>query len=183
MASSTGSEPDRDAETAPRFGLPGEQRGWWLEDAVPGTVLSHPGGRTIGSAEHVWLAWVTHNVSGVHGDADAASRTEWGQPLVLGMLTAAIVIGLASPATPVPERGTIGWADGWSSIRLAGPVLAGDTLTAESEVLSVEAAPGTAHGRVRRTIRGRNQRGEVVTLIEEVRSVPRRPADPRSAAT
>jgi acyl dehydratase len=154
--------------------MPGAQRGWWLEDAVPGAVLRHPGGRTIGPAEHVWLAWVTHNVSGVHGNADAAARTEWGQPLVLGMLTAAIVIGLASPATPEAEHGTLGSSDGWASIRLAGPVLPGDTLSAESEVLTVDRRPGATHGRVRRTIRGRNQRGEVVAIVEEERSVPRR---------
>ena len=28
----------------------------------PGGTLRHPGGRTIDEAEHVWLAWVTHNV-------------------------------------------------------------------------------------------------------------------------
>ena len=84
------------------------QRGWWLEDAVPGTVLRHPGGRTIGSAEHVWLAWITHNVSDVHGNAHAAARNEWGQPLVLGMLTAAIVIGLAARPPLTPDRGAIG---------------------------------------------------------------------------
>ena len=144
------------------------QRGWWLEDAAPGTVLRHPGGRTIGPAEHVWLAWVTHNVSPVHGNADAASRSEWGEPLVLGMLTAAIVIGLAQPATPPPELGTLGWSDGWSSIRLTGTVVAGDTLTAESEIVEVTAAA--------RGSRGRNQRGEVVAIIEEEREVPRQHA-------
>jgi itaconyl-CoA hydratase len=164
----------RDSEAGREAPQPGEQRGWWLEDAVPGTVLRHPGGRTIGPAEHVWLAWVTHNISGVHGNADAAARTEWGQPLVLGMLTAAIVIGLASPATPEPEQAAIGWSDGWSSIRLAAPVLAGDTLTAESEILAVQGSPSAASGRVRRLVRGRNQRGEIVALIDEEREVARR---------
>ncbi len=173
-----GSWPPSEGETArhdPRQPAPGRQRGWWLDDAVPGTTLRHPGGRTVGPAEHVWLAWVTHNISGVHGNAHAAARTEWGQPLVLGMLTAAIVIGLASPATPEPERAAIGWDEGWTSIRLTGVVVAGDTLTAESEWHTVDRAPTAAHGRVRRTIRGRNQRGEIVALIEEERIVPRRP--------
>ncbi|CAN5505095.1 MaoC family dehydratase [soil metagenome] len=149
----------------------GPQRGWWLEDAVPGAVLRHPGGRTVGPAAHVWLAWVTHNVSPVHGNADAASRSEWGEPLVLGMLTAAIVIGLAQPATPPPELGTLDCSDGWSSIRLTGTVVAGDTLSAESEIVAVTAAPGASSGRVQRTVRGRNQRGEVVALIEEERAI------------
>jgi acyl dehydratase len=155
-------------------GPSGGQRGWWLEDAVPGTVLRHPGGRTVGATEHVWLAWITHNISDIHGDANAATRSEWGQPLVLGMLTAAIVIGLASPATPEARDGAVGMSEGWSSIRLTGVVVAGDTLIAESAIHAVESASSARAGRVRRTIRGRNQRGEVVALIEEERSVPRR---------
>jgi acyl dehydratase len=159
---------------------PGGQRGWWLEDAVPGSVLQHPGGRTIDEAEHVWLAWVTHNLSDIHGDAHAASRRDWGRPLVLGMLTAAIVIGLASPATPPPEDAATGLTDGWSSIRLTGLVFAGDTLRAESSIHAVDASPDGRSGRVRRTIRGRNQRGDIVAVIEEERGIPsRRPSEKR----
>ena len=141
---------------------------------MPGTVLRHPGGRTIDEAEHVWLAWVTHNVSDVHGNADAAARGAWGEPLVLGALTAAIIIGLAGPGAGSPEVGSAGWSDGWTSIRLSGPVVPGDTLMAESLVHEAAVTLGARTGRVRRTITGRNQRGEVVATIEEMREVPRR---------
>lgn len=110
--------------------ISGAQRGWWLEDALPGTTIVHPGGRTISEAEHVWLAWVTHNLSDIHGNADAARRTEWGEPLVLGMLTAAIVIGLAEPATGPPETVAEATGSGWDWIRLEHVVTAGDTLRA-----------------------------------------------------
>lgn len=153
---------------------PGAQRGWFLEDAIPGTTLRHPGGRTIDEAEHVWLAWITDNVSDVHGNADAASRSPWGQPLVLGALSAAIVIGLAAPGVPPPDLGTVGWSDGWISVRLSAPVVPGDTLSAESRIHTVTATAGEPTGRVRRTITGRNQRGEVIATIEEEREVPRR---------
>lgn len=151
------------------------QRGWWLEDAVPGTTLRHPGGRTIVDGEHVWLAWATHNLSDVHGNADAASRSGWGQPLVLGMLTVAIVIGLAAPAAGPPEVGLADWSDGWRSIRLQQPVLVGDTIRARSHIEEVEARSGAPVGRVRRTVTGHNQRGEVVATISEERTVARRP--------
>jgi itaconyl-CoA hydratase len=154
----------------------GGQRGWWLEDAVPGRVLQHPGGRTVDEAEHVWLAWVTHNVSDVHGNADAAAHGAWGQPLVLGALTVAIVIGLAGPAAGDPGVGTLGWSDGWRSVRLTGTVVTGDTLRAESEINAVAVAAGGRTGRVLRTIRGLNQRGDVVVVVEEEREVPRRTA-------
>jgi acyl dehydratase len=152
----------------------GAQRGWWLEDAVPGRILQHPGGRTIDAAEHVWLAWVTHNLSDIHGNADAASRGPWDGPLVLGALTVAIVVGLAGPASGGPGVGVAGWSDGWRSIRLSGVVVPGDTLRSESVVHAVQAPLNGRTGRVRRTIRGLNQRGEVVALIEEEREVPRR---------
>lgn len=149
--------------------------GWFLEDAVPGTVLHHPHGRTIDEAEHVWLAWVTNNVSDVHGNADAAARTAWGTPIVLGALTAAIVIGLAAPgAGDAATTGTAGWDDGWISIRLTGAVVPGDTIRAESLIHARILDTGAGAGRVRRTIVGRNQRGEVIATIEESRSVARR---------
>lgn len=145
---------------------------------MPGGVLVHPGGRTIGEAEHVWLAWLTHNISDVHGNADAAARSTWGQPLVLGMLTAAVVIGLAEPAAgPDEVIGSGGaWPDGWRSIRLRAAVVAGDTLRAESRIEAVEPGPMPGAGFVRRAIIGRNQRAEVVAEIAETRLVPGRPA-------
>lgn len=157
-------------------GPPGVQRGWFLEDAVPGGTLHHPGGRTLDEADHVWLAWISQNASDVHGNADAASRSPWGQPIVLGALTVAIVIGLAAPGVPEPALGATGALDGWLSIRLTATVLPGDTVRAESTIHAVTAAPGAPTGRVRRTIRGVNQRGEVVAEIEEEREVARRAA-------
>jgi acyl dehydratase len=153
----------------------GAQRGWWLDDAVAGGTIVHPGGRTIGAAEHVWLAWLTFNASDIHGNADAAARGEWGQPLVLGALTAAIVIGLAEPATPPPELAAAGLAHGWHAITLERAVVAGDTIRAVSQVEAVEAVSGGEMGRVRRTISGLDQHHRVVARVREERLVARRP--------
>jgi acyl dehydratase len=166
---------DQEPPPIPVAASPASPAGWFLEDALPGTVLLHPHGRTIDEAEHVWLAWITNNVSDIHGDAHAASRTSWGQPIVLGALTAAIVIGLAAPAAGDPATsGTAGWDDGWISVRLTGAVLPGDTIRAESIIHARIPRTGPATGRVRRTILGRNQRDEVIATIEESREVARR---------
>lgn len=154
--------------------IAGAQRGWWFEDAIPGELMRHPGGRTIGDAEHVWLAWVTHNVSDIHGNADSASRTEWGQPLVLGMLSAAIVIGLAAPVMGPAEMSDPGLGAGWQSIKLEGAVRAGDTLRAESIIEAIGPAQAAAFGNVERNIVGRNQDDDVVVRIHERRDIPRR---------
>ena len=103
------------------------------------------------------------------------SRTPWGRPIVLGALTASIVIGLAAPAAGPPETGAVGAMDGWRSIRLTANVVPGDTVYAESTIHAVAAEPGARTGRVHRTIVGRNQRGEQVAEIEEEREVARRP--------
>ena len=69
---------------------------WTFDDAVVGSTIQHERARTIGADEHVWLAWVTNNASDLHGNADVAAGMEFGQPVVLGALVAAIVIGRAS---------------------------------------------------------------------------------------
>jgi acyl dehydratase len=162
-------------EDAPRAPIAGADTGWWLEDALPGLVIRHPHGRTIDEAEHVWLAWLTHNLSDLHGDAHRAADGPFGQPLVLGALTASIVIGLAEPAVPTAGLAARTLPSGWASIRLSGPVVAGDTLRAESTIHAVRPMPDMPMGFVTRTITGRDQRGVVVALIEEVeRLVPAR---------
>lgn len=141
---------------------------------MPGAVLAHPGARTIGDAEHVWLAWLTHNVSDIHGNRDAAERTDWGQPIVLGVLVAAIVIGLAAPAAGPPASGLPHLSDGWRAIGLHHPVMAGDTIRAESRFEAATASAVAPSGRVHRTISGLDQHGELVVSVVEERSVLRR---------
>lgn len=166
-----GSLPNSDE---PARSNPGLQRGWTLLDAIPGRTIRHPGGRSIGEAEHVWLAWLTHNISDVHGNADASARTAWGQPLVLGMLTAAVVIGLAEPATGPPATAARSIGQGWDGITLERAVLAGSTLSAESHIEHVEPVAEGADVLVRRTILGKDQTGAVVVRIRETRHLPAR---------
>jgi acyl dehydratase len=157
--------------------IPGGQSGWWLEDAVPGTTIRHAHGRTIDAAEHVWLAWITDNVSDVHGNAHRAAAGAFGQPVILGALTVAIVIGLAEPATAEPASAALGMVAGWRSISLRAPVVPGDTLHAESRIDAIAPAGAVGWALVSRTIMGYNQRGEQVAIIEETeRGVPSRRA-------
>lgn len=147
-------------------------RGWSVEDAIPGVLIQHPGGRTIDEAEHVWLAWITNNISDVHGNAHAASHTEWGQPLVLGMLSVAIVVGLAEPAPGPAASMARGLGQGWDSIVLERPVVAGSTLSAASRIEHVETSADGRDVLVQRTIIGRDQTGAVIVRIRETRHLP-----------
>lgn len=155
--------------------IPGGRPGWYADDVEPGDLIRHPEGRTITADEHVWLAWVTQNASDLHGNADRAARGAFGGPVVLGALTAAVVIGLAEPAEPDPTRAALGLPTGWSRIRLSAPVMPADTLRAESRIRAVDQGPGDAGAFVERTIVGRNQHDEEVAVIEERRWVAHRP--------
>jgi len=152
------------------------QRGWWLEDARPGWTIAHAGGRTIGADEHPRLAWLTDNASDVHGDAHRAASGPFGEPLVLGALTAAVVIGLAEPAVAAAADAGRAVARGWQRIALTATVLAGDTVTASSRIDRVTLDADGHGGRIERVIEGRNQQGAVVVRVEESRWVPSRNA-------
>jgi acyl dehydratase len=150
------------------------QRGWWLEDVRPGTTIRHPGGRTLTGGEHARLAWLTDNASDLHGDAHRAALGAFGEPVVLGALSAAIVIGLAGPATGPAGAAFRTIRSGWARIALTAVVRAGDTLLAASTFRTVRPDPDGLGGIVERTIEGRNQRGEVVLIVDEERWVPSR---------
>jgi acyl dehydratase len=145
---------------------------WTFDDAVAGSTIQHERARTIGADEHVWLAWLTDNASDLHGNADAAARMEFGQPVVLGALVAAIVIGLAEPAEWRAEDAASNQPKGWRSIRLSKAVLPGDTLRAESRILAATPFADGQGGLVRRLIVGRTQGGTEVARVEEERAVP-----------
>lgn len=148
------------------------QRGWWLEDARPGGTIAHPGGRTINADEHPRLAWLTDNASDVHGDVHRMASGPFGEPLVLGALTAAIVIGLAEPAVADAADAGRAVAGGWQRIDLTATVIAGDTVSVSSRIGRVTPDEDRRGGRVERVIEGRNQHGAVVVRVEESRWVP-----------
>jgi acyl dehydratase len=143
------------------------QRGWWFEDAVAGATLVHPGGRTIGRDEHPLLALMTDNGSPVHTDAHRAGGTPFGEPLVLGALSVAIVVGLAAPAVGPPEMAARALPTGWRRIHLTRAVVAGDTLRAASTIRSAVPDVDGAGGIVDREIMGLDQRGATVVVMED----------------
>lgn len=141
-------------------------RGWegrFLEDFVVGDVYEHAHGRTITQTDNTWFSLLTNNPHDIHSNADYASRTEFGKPLVVSTLTLAIVTGLSVPDVSQNAVANLGWDD----VKLTAPVFAGDTLYASSEVLQVrpsKSRPGQGLVRVRTT--GRNQRDETVITYE-----------------
>jgi acyl dehydratase len=158
--------------------IPGWE-GRYFEDFTVGDVYRHPYGRTVSETDNTWFTLLTNNVHPVHYNADYASRTEFGRPLVVSTLTLAIVTGLS--VIDVSQNAVANLA--WDGIRMPAPVFAGDTLYAESEVLEARASNSRpTQGLVRVRTRGFNQRGETVMEFERTVLVYRRGEGPTPGA-
>ena len=101
------------------------------EDFEVGTVIRHSLGRTVTATDNSWFTLLTNNTNPIHFDRHYAAQTEFGQPLVNSTFTLALVVGL-SVADVSQNAVNLGWED----IRMPAPVFEGDTIYAETEVLS-----------------------------------------------
>ena len=102
------------------------------EDFEVGQVIRHRSGRTVTSTDNVWFTLLTNNTNPIHFDRHYAAQTEFGQPLVNSTFTLALVVGL-SVADISQNAVNLGWQD----VRLPAPVFEGDTIYAETRILSV----------------------------------------------
>src|SRR5665213_1989262 len=105
------------------------------EDFEVGFVIRHPLGRTISTTDNTWFTLLTVNTNPIHFDAHYSAQTEFGKPLVNSTLTLAIVTGLS-----VADISRHAVNLGWDEVRLPNPLFEGDTLYAETEVLSARSS-------------------------------------------
>jgi len=101
------------------------------EDLEVGMVIRHPLGRTITPTDNAWFTLLTANTNPIHFDAHYAAQTEFGRPLVNSTFTLALVTGLS-----VADVSRYAVNLGWDEVRLPAPVFEGDTIYAQTEVLS-----------------------------------------------
>ena len=133
-----------------------------------GAVYRSRFGRTVLEADNVWFTLLTMNTNPIHFDAEYAAETEWKRPLVDSTFTLALVTGLS-----VADVSEAAVNLGWREVRLPAPVFAGDTIRAETEVLSKrESASRPGSGVVTVRTRGLNQSDEVVIEFERTVLVP-----------
>ena len=109
-----------------------ESFGRYFEDFSVGDVYEHRPGRTICEADNTWFTLITMNQHPLHFDHAYAAKSEFKQPLVNSCLTLSMVVGMSVSDVSQKAIGNLGWND----IRLTAPVFVGDTIYAESEVLS-----------------------------------------------
>jgi acyl dehydratase len=134
------------------------QTGRAFEDFEVGQVLRHPLGRTVTAADNAWTTLIAVNTNPIHFDAHYASQTEFKKPLVNSPLTLAIVTGLS-----VADISRYAVNLGWDEVRMPNPVFEGDTIYAQTEVLSARESKSRPHqGIVEVKTTGFKQDGTVV---------------------
>jgi itaconyl-CoA hydratase len=149
-------------------------RGRFYEDFQVGDVYQSRLGRSVSEADNTWFTCLTMNTNQTHFNREHAKRTEFSEPLVVSTLTLAIVLGLSVIDTSENASANLGWTD----ITLPSPVFAGDTLWAESEVMSKRPSRSRpTSGIVEVRTRGVNQRGETVIQFRRSFLVFKRTAD------
>jgi itaconyl-CoA hydratase len=148
-----------------------ESYGRYYEDFEIGDIYEHRPGRTISETDNTWFTLLTMNQHPVHFDAAYAAKSEFGRPLVNSCLTLSIVSGMSVSDVSQKAIGNLGWND----IRLTAPVFVGDTIYAESEVLSKrESAKRPTQGIVSVRTLGKKSDGTQFMSFERTVLVPKR---------
>jgi acyl dehydratase len=134
--------------------------GKFFDEWQVGETLTHEIHRTVTETDNLLFSTMTHNPQPLHLDAEAAKASEFGQIVVNGTFTFALMVGLAVGDTTM---GTLVANLGYDKVVMPQPVYIGDTLRAETEVTELRSSksrPGM--GIVTFAHRLINQRDEVV---------------------
>jgi acyl dehydratase len=156
-----------------REGAPKVWRGRFYEDFAVGDVFQSRLGRTVTETDNVWFTCLTLNTNQVHFNNEFAAGTPFGRALVNSTFTLALVTGMSVPDTSENATANLSWTD----IKLPNPVYVGDTLWAETQVLSKRESESRASvGIVGVRCRGINQRREVVIEFQRTFMIYKRDA-------
>ncbi len=131
-----------------------------FEEWAIGDRIAHEIRRTVTETDNLLFSTMTHNPQPLHLDAEAAKASEFGQILVNGTFTFALMVGLSVGDTTL---GTLVANLGYDKLVHPRPVFIGDTLRADTEVVALKESrsrPGA--GIVTFEHRLSNQRNEIV---------------------
>jgi itaconyl-CoA hydratase len=136
-----------------------ENFGLLYEDFEVGATIEHYPGRTITETDNVWMSLLSHNNHPLHIDAEYGKKTQWGRNLVSSLVTLSIVGGLALRSTSARAIANLGW----ENIVLPAPLFVGETVYAETTILSKRRSKSKKRqGIVRVRTIGRKADGTVV---------------------
>jgi len=125
-----------------------------------GDTIEHATRHTVTEEENRTLTLLTRNPQPLHLDADYASKTEFGQIVVNGLFTFALMIGISVEETTL---GTLVANLGYDKVVMPKPVFIGDTLRVQTTVTDLRLSQSRPEAGIV-TFRHRcyNQRDELV---------------------
>ena len=133
--------------------------GHYFEEYKEGEIIKHQFSKTIFESDNNLFSLLTMNPHPVHTNADYASKNQHGQILVVGTLVFSLVVGF----TVTDISGNAIANLGYENVEHLKPVFVGDTLYAETEILSCrESKSKPDRGIIYVETRGFNQKGEMV---------------------
>lgn len=145
------------------------------EDFKPGMVIKHPVGRTVSEADNTWFTLLTVNGNPIHFDAHYSAQTEFKQPLMNSTFTLALVTGLS-----VADISRYAINLGWEEITMPSPVFHGDTIYAQTEILSTRESKSRPNmGIVQVKTIGYKQDGTIVMEFRRTIMVYKRGHEPK----
>ncbi|MDE2434908.1 MAG: MaoC family dehydratase [Sphingomonadales bacterium] len=134
--------------------------GKYFDEWQVGDTIAHEITRTVTETDNLLFTVMTHNPQPLHLDAEAAKASEFGQILVNGTFTFALMVGLSVGDTTL---GTLVANLGYDKLVMPKPVFIGDTMRATSEVVELKESKSRPNaGIVTFQHELINQRGEVV---------------------
>jgi len=153
--------------------MPHRPGGLWFEEMTPGLVIPHAMTRTVTETDNTLFSVMTMNPQPLHLDETFAAETEFGTRVVNSLFTLSLLVGMSVYETTL---GTTVANLGFEEIAFPAPVIPGDTLHVETEVLAARPSssrPG--EGIVTLEHRAFNQRDELVARCRRAALMKGRP--------
>ena len=146
--------------------------GRYYEDFEVGAVYQHWPGRTVNAYDNTWFALLSMNQNPLYIDEHYASQASTGRP-VIDTLVFSLTVGISVADTSGRAIANLGF----ESVVFEQPLLTGDSLYAESEVLEKRGSSSKPdRGVVSIETRGFNQRRERVIVLRRSMLAPKRTA-------
>lgn len=134
--------------------------GRYFDEWKVGDRIAHDIHRTVTETDNLLFSVMTHNPQPLHIDVEAAKASEFGQILVNGTYTFALMIGLTISDTTL---GTLVANLGYDKLLMPKPVFIGDTMRATTEIVELRSSKSRPNaGIVTFGHELHNQRDEVV---------------------
>ncbi len=146
----------------------------YFEDFVVGQVFK-PSGRVQVRKEEIIAFAKQYDPQPFHLDEEAGRKSIFGRLVASGWHTAALTMSLIARSEYRPVGGTIGL--GFDGLRWPIPVVSGDELRIETEVLEMRPSRSRPDcGLMKLRTQTFNQHGQIVQEVVGNAMVPRRPA-------